>query len=156
MLRIHKRWHLKTHWCAIPRIPFFLGAIPPSYFGDVRTISSLSSLRHLSYRIFYRRWHTPLCGVRQTWELPWWNCLGALEHDWRPCWRLASRFDGMSMWTTIKCPSVWFATISTSWWCCTHIIYIRLSFVDVLYVSFVMLHLSVRQTCDTRVQWIWW
>ena len=51
VLRINGRWHFKVHWYAIPRILFFLGTIPQNYSGNVRALSSLSVLRHRSYRI---------------------------------------------------------------------------------------------------------
>ena len=100
-------WH-------IPRILFFLGTILQNYSGYVKTLSSLSVLRHRLYRIAHQRWHTSFCGFRQTMGLFWWKFLGASKHDWWPCWRLASRFDNMSMWTTVKCPPVWLVIVSTS------------------------------------------
>ena len=56
----------KSVLCAIPRIPFLFGVIPPSYSRGVRILSSLSLLGHRSYRMPHRHWHIPFCGGYQT------------------------------------------------------------------------------------------
>ena len=112
ILRINGRWHLKVYWCTTPRILFFTGTIPQSYSKDMGTLSSLWVLRHQSYRIFHRHWQIPFHGIRHTRRSFRWNCLGASEDDWRPCWRLASWFDNMSMWMTVIYPPVWSSSVT--------------------------------------------
>ena len=149
-------WHIAL-WCIGASSQRSLSSLARFYRATSAILGHylLSVLQHRSYRIAHRHWHTLFCGVCRRRGLLGWKCFGASEQDWRPCWRLASRFDGMSMWTRVNCPPVWLVTISTNWWCCTHNNYTSLPFVDVLHFSLMMLYLSVRQTYDTWVQWIW-
>jgi hypothetical protein len=81
MLKTHETWHLDVPWCSILRTLYLRGMIPPACSKDVRTLSSLLVLPHLSFWMVHPRWHAPFCGAFQTLGLLWWSCLGASPRD---------------------------------------------------------------------------
>ena len=61
---VEDQWEMapKGALCAIPRFLFLPVAIPPSYYGGVKTLFSFSILQHHSYVIPHQCWHIPFHG----------------------------------------------------------------------------------------------
>ena len=154
MLRISEGWHFTIHWCVILMIFILLGAIPPNYSGNVRTLFFVLPLRYWSYRIAYRHWHTPFCDARQTRGLLWWNCLGR-RHRFRGHirgWPHGQTIHLCGPLTSVhpcgSSPSSPVHDIVSTY-------YTRLPFVCIFHVFLVISYSSVRPTYDTWIRWIW-
>ena len=70
VLNTYERGHLEMSWCAIPRTFYRHGVFSPTYFEDMRTLSSISILSHHSY------WIAPFCDAILTRGFLWWSYLG--------------------------------------------------------------------------------